>query len=94
MVEAVKTVRIKRTPLHCTIATKQPCNIHPETGIPQLHFDQIGILTKILQEVIHDEQNIPKIEEAPPLDNAVQINKANTETLTRTKLMKSEDWTE
>ena len=80
--------------VHCTIATKQPCNIHPEAGIPQLYFDQIGILTKILQEVIHDEQDIHKIEETSPLDNAVQINKTNIEILTRTKLMKGEDWPE
>ena len=34
------------------------------------------------------------MDEAPPLDNAVQIHKATTGSLTRTKLMKQDDWPE
>ena len=94
VIEAIRLARTNRSAVKCTIATKQPCNIHPETGIPQLHFDQIGILSNILQEVIHDEQHIQSIDEAPPLDNAVQVNKADAASLTRTKLMKQQDWQE
>ena len=94
VIDAIKQARISRTTVICTISTKQSCSIHPETGIPQLHFDQIGILTKILQEVIHDEKDIHTVDEAPPLDNAVKVHKATTGSLTRTKSKKQEDWPE
>ena len=94
IVASIKLAKKQRQPVICQFATKEPINIHPDTGIPQLHFDQIGVLSHLLQDIIYDETPIIPIEEAPPLDNAVQISKMARDNLTRTKLMKRDDWSD
>lgn len=90
LVTKIKHARRTQTNVTCTIATKQPISIHPDTGIPQLHFDQIGIIDQHMHSIRHNEHQ--PIDEAPPLNNGVQVNKTIGPPLTRGRLMKRPDW--
>ena len=75
------------------VSTREPIEVHPQTGIPQIHFDQLGIISHIHHEIKHDEKLYFDVDEAPPLDNAV-IRNASTPTLTRNRLKQQDDWVE
>ena len=68
-----------------------PTDIHPETGVPQINFDQFLHLCKTHQEIRNDDTTIQFDDE---VDNvtSISIHKLDTPTLTRTKLMKQSDW--
>ena len=76
-----------------TIATETAVDIHPDTGIPQLNFDQLGQLDSILNDISNDLHPI-STNAAPPLDNSVQVNKLKKSNLTRSKLRQQDDWNE
>ena len=78
--------------IRITVATNEPIEIHPDTGIPQMHFDQLGHIDSILQQINHDILPHITVEEAPPLDNSVQIDKLVKSNLTRAKLKRQPDW--
>ena len=68
-----------------------PTNIHPETGIPQINFDQFIHLCHTHQELIENATSVHYYNE---IDDAsrIQVHKLDTLALTRTKLMKQDDW--
>ena len=73
-----------------TVAIPQPISIHPDTGVPQLHFDQLRVIDQHIHAIRHDETQ--QIDDAPPFDNGVQIHKAMGPPLTRKRLMTQPDW--
>ncbi len=89
LLEAIQLAK-GQSHITCTVAQNQPTPIHPDTGVPQLHFDQISVIDQYIHAMQHDESK--HIDEAPPLDNAVQIHKALGPTLTRKRLMQQTDW--
>ena len=94
--QAIKVaIQNKQNTIQICIATNEPIDIHPETGIPQMHFDQLGQIDSILHSLKHNEE-IPyiSVDDAPPLDNAVKVHKLSRNSLTRTKLKKQKDWDE
>ena len=93
IIAAIKLAKKHCQPVIRTFATKEPINIHPDTGIPQLRFDQIGVLSHLLQNIIHDEKPIIPIDEAPPFNTAAQISKTALDNLT-SKLMIRNNWTD
>ena len=90
MVASIKSHSAGNSHITCTIAMQHPIPIHPDTGIPQLHFDQIGIIDRHMHTLRHNEYHV--IDEAPPLDNGVQVNKTMGPPRTRRHLMKQPDW--
>ena len=77
-----------------TVTTKEPVEIHPLSGIPQLHYDQLGLISKIHHEISKDEVEYIPIETASAMDPKI-INKAEPdEKLTRRILQKQQDWEE
>ena len=79
------------TPIDFQVIPIYPTDIHPETGIPQINFDQFVHLCRTHQEVIYDAINVgAKYEEDD--STKININKLDTPTLTRAKLMKRQDW--
>ena len=66
--------------------------IHPETGTTQITFDQFVTIAKHHQD-IRNSENKPK----PNIDHSLLnpvINKIDTPNLTRSKLIKQDDWDE
>ena len=77
-----------------TITTKEPVAIHPLSGIPQLHYDQLGLISKIHHEISKDEVEYMPVEKVSAMDPKV-IHKAQSETkLTRRLLRQQSDWDE
>lgn len=74
-------------PVQLTITTKEPPEIHPVTGIPQMHFDQLGMVSHIHHEIRHNETEYRHVEEAPPINNSV-VHVAQTKPFTRRTLQK------
>ena len=74
-----------------TFAPLEPISLHPDTGIPQLHFDQLNPLSHILHDMKHDEIEYKTVPEAPPLNNAA-VYKTTTAPLTRKRLQQQDDW--
>ena len=79
------------TPIHFQIIPLYPTDIHPETGIPQINFDQFVHLCRTHQELLCDAIDIGAEHETDDTSK-ININKLDTNTLTRAKLMKRQDW--
>ena len=69
----------------------EPTDIHDETGLPQLNFDQFVNIASHHQDIIHGQFQFIVDNE---LDNAeqIQVNKMLKKNLTRTELLKRPDW--
>ena len=79
-----------------TIASKFPLSINPESGIPQMSFDQFNVVAKHHQSILEAKHEYVNIDEAPSLNNSV-INSTNgkpTPKMTRRYLQKQEDWSD
>ena len=74
-----------------TVIPPTPTHIHPETGIPQLNFDQFIHVADIHQAILEDTNNIMIHEEVDDIKNIV-VNKLSHNALTRANLMKQPDW--
>ena len=68
-----------------------PTNIHPETGIPQINFDQFIHLCRTHQEVLEKANTVNYDDEVDDTSKII-VNKLDTPTLTRTKLLQQDDW--
>ena len=66
-------------------------DIHPDTGIPQINFDQFIHISEIHQDIILDKAYNAIQQEQDNVENIV-INKLSKDTLIRTKLQKQSDW--
>ena len=75
------------------VIPNNPTDIHPETGIPQINFDQFLHICQTHQEIIENAINIGCKYEIDDTSK-VHINKMDNTTLTRTKLLKRQDWNE
>ena len=74
-----------------TVIPPTPTHIHPETGIPQLNFDQFIHIADIHQNVLEDTKNIMIHEEVDDIE-CIVIKKLSKNALTRATLMKQPDW--
>ena len=75
------------------IIPPSPVDIHPDTGVPQINYDQFLHLSAIHQDILHDNhQNVISSEQDNP-DNII-INKLAKDAFTRTQLRKRPDWKE
>ena len=75
------------------IITPTPVDIHPDTGVPQINFDQFIHISEIHQEIILDKVYTAVQEEQDNPDHIV-VNRLSNNTLTRTKLQQQSDWDE
>ena len=81
------------TSLNLHVISPTPVDIHPDTGVPQLNFDQFTHVANIHQDIIHEKNNnITQLESDD--DTQVTINKLAKNTFTRTELLKRSDWKE
>ena len=92
---------IRQTPknvnLSFILASSQAHDIHPDTGTPQISFDQFQVIARHHQSAIVDKHIYIAINEAPPLTNTVIHVASNTKPptkLTRRTLQKRDDWNE
>ena len=90
---------IRQTPnntdIVLTIASSIAHDIHPNTGIPQISFDQFNVIAQHHQATILDKDKYMDIDEAPPINNAViQLADGNKPPpkLTRRLLQQRDDW--
>ncbi len=59
-----------------------PVDIHPDTGVPQLHFDQFVHIAEVHQDILHDNPfSVIQAESDDP--SQIQINKLSPNTFTR-----------
>ena len=70
-----------------------PTDIHPETGLPQLNFDQFLHISKIHQDVITNSKSIYHTQDIDDHDNIV-VNKITERNFTRRQLLKRDDWSD
>ena len=75
------------------IIPSKPTNIHPDTGLPQLNFDQFIHIANIHQNIIQDSTSIFLHEEIDDFQNIV-VNKLAKNTFTRSQLLKRTDWSD
>ena len=71
-----------------------PTDIHPDTGLPQLNFDQFVHLATCHQQILKDEMVFQPNTEIDQPQNISVINKMSAQTLTRKQLMRQDDWSE
>ena len=59
----------------CKFATEKRVNIHPQHGIPQLHYDQLSILSRLHYEARTGKRFVQVVEDDIPTHHSVEINK-------------------
>ena len=74
-----------------TVIPPTPTHIHPETGIPQLNFDQFVHVASIHQEILEDTNSVVIHKEMDDFNHVV-IHKLSKNALTSATLMKQKDW--
>ena len=89
---AISSLKQSHANIDITFATQQPVSIHPETGIPQMHFDQLAPLSHVLHDLKHDESPYRPDLATDQMDP--YINKLDKPTLTRKRLQTQDDWNE
>ena len=57
IITAISNARANHQPVHITFATMNHLDIHPQLGVPQIHFDQLNTIAKHLQQI----RNAPTI---------------------------------
>ena len=74
-----------------SIIPPSPVDIHPDTGIPQINFDQFIHLSEIHQDVINNTHSTFMDEE---VDNGehITVHKIAKDSYTRKQLQKRSDW--
>ena len=77
--------------IELTVIPPTPTHIHPETGIPQLNFDQFIHIASIHLNILEDTKSILIHEEIDDLNHLV-VNKLQKNALTCATLMKQTDW--
>ena len=70
----------------------EPTDIHPETGLPQLNFDQFLHIAEIHQQTILRDEVIHHVGEADQPEHLTIINKLSPKTFTRKQLLQRSDW--
>ena len=75
------------------IIPPEPTNIHPDTGLPQLNFDQFLHVATIHQYVLEGVTSIILHKEIDDFSNVV-INKLTKNAFTRAQLIKSTNWSD
>ena len=75
------------------IISPTPVNVHPDTGVPQLNFDQFVHIADIHNEIMNNT-NHNTVQMELDDDSQVQIHKLAKNTYTRTELQKRSDWKE
>ena len=68
-----------------------PTDIYPETGLPQLNFDQFLHISRIHQDVITNSKSVHHTQDIDDPDNIV-INKMSDQNFTRRQLLKRDNW--
>ena len=81
------------TSIKVTLIPPTPTDIHPETGLPQLNFDQFLHISKVHQDIITESNSIHHEHEIDDPDKII-VNKISDRNFTRRQLLKREDWKE
>ena len=79
------------TSITLTVIPPTPTHIHPDTGVPQLNFDQFIHIAAIHQHILEDTQSVVVHEELDDFSHIV-VNKLSKNAMTRANLMKQDDW--
>ena len=78
--DIIKTRTTPSITLH--VIPPAPVDIHPDTGVPQLHFDQFVHIAEVHQDILHDNPfSVIQAESDDP--SQIQINKLSPNTFTR-----------
>ena len=72
----------------------EPTDIHPETGLPQLNFDQFLHVAQIHQQDLLRDETIHHIGDDDQPSNLTIVNKLSPKTFTRKQLLQRSDWKE
>ena len=80
------------THAHVCVIPPEPTNIHPDTGLPQLNFDQFIHLASCHQQILTNETPVDLSGEIDQTDHLTVVNKLNTHTFTRNQLRSQPDW--
>ena len=82
----------QKSHLTLTFATDEKVPVHVESGVPQLHFDQLNALAAYLQEIKLDETFLDNDLETPLL-NLLKVKKSKgMAQFTRKQLKQRDDW--
>ena len=74
------------------IIPPEPTNIHPETGLPQLNFDQFLHVAHIHQTTLRRDRIIHHVSEIDDPKDITIVNKLSPNTFTRKQLLQRPDW--
>ena len=75
-------------------ATEKKTEIHPQSGIPQLHYDQLCVINQHHHAARTGEAMFQEVDEGIPFHHAVMNKIVTKGKLTRNKLLAREDWPE
>ena len=78
--------------VECKFATESKVEMHPQLGIPQLHFDQLNVIAEHHQEARQQGVFYQDVAECIPDDHTVIMKVDTKERLTRKKLLQRPDW--
>ena len=73
------------------IIPPSPVDIHPDTGIPQINFDQFIHLSDIHQDILHDTTS-KFMDDELDRNTQITVHKLAKDSYTRTQLQKRSDW--
>ena len=96
VIKIFQTMRKNVAEITMTVATNTPEDINPDTGLPQLSFDQFNIIAAHHQHILYANKQYMEIEEAPPLNNSVitKLESQRNQKLTRKRLQQRDDWSD
>ena len=79
------------TSLKLSLIPPAPTDIHPETGLPQLNFDQFLHISRLHQDILHQSRTTNY--HTDDIDDCkVEIQKLSARNLTRRQLLQQTDW--
>ena len=73
------------------VAPSQPVDIHPDTGVPQINYDQFIHISHIHQSILSDETPTVVQHEQDDLHH-ITVHKLAKDAFTRKQLQKRSDW--
>ena len=79
LIKAIEAAKIDKIEyVRCKFATEKRVDMHPQDGIPQLHFDQLSVIARHHYEARTGERFFQVVEPGIPSHHTVELNKLDT----------------
>ena len=79
LIKAIEAAKIDKIEyVRCKFATEKRVDMHPQDGIPQLHFDQLCVISRHHYEARTGERFFQTVEPGIPSRHTVEMNKLDT----------------